>query len=421
MARTIAQLTAATPGLYTASMSPLPSTPLYLAIVVHDLSATGVVRNAIRIAGHMANHGYRTELWVIRDSGAFRAQVPPAVTIRMIGARKIKTVRRIETLLAVKTIAGLIALDRPQVVLSAGNHFHLACSEAYSRAGCPPDTQFMGRASNATPRLGRKIPGIAWLADTIDALKYRNMHKVIAVSHELAADLNQRLGIAEDRIAVISNGVDLATIARLAAEPLDDPWFAATAPPVIISAGRISRQKNYALLLEAFARLRQKRPVRLVILGQGSDNAVSALQRQAKTLDVADDLRLHGFEANPMRFFGHAGVFVLSSLWEGASNALLEAMACGCPVVATDCPTGVREQLDNGRIGPIVPLGDPEALARAIDLRLDQPRAADALKAHAATFDHGTMLAAYERLFRGETSGGRGSAASSMESSSQEI
>ena len=74
----------------------------------------------------MANHGYRTELWVIRDSGAFRAQVPPAVTIRMIGARKIKTVRRIETLLAVKTIARLIALDRPQVVLSAGNHFHLA-------------------------------------------------------------------------------------------------------------------------------------------------------------------------------------------------------------------------------------------------------------------------------------------------------
>jgi len=225
------------------------------------------------------------------------------------------------------------------------------------------------------------------------------MERIIAVSHELADDLSADLGIARRRIAVVPNGVNLAAIAKQAGAPLDDPWFAAGAPPVIVSAGRLSHQKNYPHLLQAFARLRRERPARLVILGEGSPSARRKLLQLAARLGVADDLRLHGFDANPMRFFARASLFVLSSRWEGASNVLLEAMACGCPVVATDCPTGVREQLDGGRIGPLVAVDDDEALARAMAQRLDAPRDSTRLIAHAATFSEERMLAAYDNLF----------------------
>lgn len=365
-----------------------------LAILVHDLSATGVVRNAMRIAGHMAGLGVATELWVVRDDGAFRDQVPASVRIVIVGKSREFANRRIETLLAVPAIAAAIGSRRPDVLLSAGNHFHLAAGLAYRRAGSPSQTRLMGRASNATPRVPSAMAG---LAKRLDGLKYRGMNSVIAVSRELADDLEMRLGIARTRIAVIANGVDIAGVRRLAEAALDDPWFAPGEPAVIVSAGRLSRQKNYALLLDAFAILRRARQARLMILGDGPDR--DALLRQAARLGIAADVRLPGFEANPHRIFAHAGLFALTSRWEGASNVILEALACGCPVVAVDCPTGIREQLDHGRIGTIVPQGDAHALARAMAQRLDAARDSELLEAHAETFEQGKMLDAYARLF----------------------
>lgn len=370
---------------------------LDIAILVHDLSATGVVHNAIRIANAAAESGRRCELWVIRPDGAFSGRLHPAVKVRRIDTLFAVPVRRFETLLSIGPLARLIIEYGPRVLLSAGNHFHLASGLAYARAGRPATVRFMGRASNATPKT--RLPLIAGLASFADAFKYREMNPVIAVSRELAGDLAARLGIPPARIAVIPNGVDIAAIEARAAEPLDDPWFADGGPPVIVSAGRLSRQKNYELLIAAFAMLRQRQAARLIILGDGSPKKRAALEAQIARLGLAADVRLHGFEANPMRYFAASALFVLSSRWEGASNVLLEAMACGCPIVATDCPTGVREQLDGGRLGPLVPSGDVRALANAMTARLALPRNSDALRDQARRFDHATMLEAYLKLF----------------------
>ncbi len=243
------------------------------------------------------------------------------------------------------------------------------------------------------------------IANFVDAMKYREMHHIIAVSQELAEDMTNYLGVDAARISVIPNGIDVDQVQRQAAEPLDDSWFSPGFPPVIISAGRISRQKNYELLLDAFALLRRKHPVRLVILGDGPSRARQVLLERAARLGVSEDFRLPGYEPNPMRYFRRAGLFVLSSRWEGASNVLLEALACGCPVVATDCPTGVREQLDDGRIGPIVPINDPELLASAMARRLEEPRASEGLIEYIARFDHDRMLRAYEELLISEAKG----------------
>ena len=381
----------------------------FFAIIVYDLTATGVVRNAIRIASHMAADGFKSEIWVMRKEGEFKKDVPTGLTTIEIGIPHalghFATNRRLVSLSAAPRIARLIAERKPSVLLSAGNHFHLAAGLAYRWAGRPPATRFLGRASNATPRLGRFGTQAGTIANFIDAMKYREMHRIIAVSHELAEDMTKYLGIDAARISVIPNGIDVAEVEREAAEPLADPWFSPGAPPVIISAGRISRQKNYGLLLDAFALLRRKLPARLVILGDGPPRARQALLDWAARLGVSDDFRLPGYEPNPLRYFSRAGLFALSSRWEGASNVLLEALACGCPVAATDCPTGVREQLDNGRIGPIVPINDPEALASAMARRLQEPRGSEGLIEYVARFDHDRMLMAYEELFKTEAQG----------------
>jgi glycosyltransferase involved in cell wall biosynthesis len=308
--------------------------------------------------------------------------------------------RRLDVLLAVPRIAHEIRERKPRVLLSAGNHVHWAAGPAYVRAGRPATTRLMGRASNAPPN--RDAPLLGGLARAWDARKYNEMERIIAVSHELAGLLIRRLGLDERTVTTIPNGVDIAAVEIQAAKPLDDPWFAPGAPPVIVGAGRLSRQKNFPLLIKAFALLRRERNVRLVILGDGPQRTRLDLLELAGHLSVAEDVSLQGFEPNPMRFFARAGLFVLSSNWEGASNVILEAMAAGCPVVATNCPTGVQEQLDNGRLGPIVAMDDPPALARAMSQRLDQPRGSDALRENARRYGQEAMLDAYFRLFTGE-------------------
>lgn len=386
-----------------------------LAVLVYDLSPTGVVHNAVRIAGAAMDAGLTTEMWVMHDRGAFVSRVPGNVAVITLWRGRTLPFRRLETLLAIRTIAAAIAERKPKVLLSAGNHFHVAAGLAYRQAGRPACTRLLGRASNAPPRIA--LPGLAGLARAIDAFKYREMHSVIAVSRELANSLTAHLGIPNSRIIIIPNGVDPGAVAQQADAPLDDPWYGDDQPPVIIAAGRLSKQKNFALLVDAFQRVRQQRPARLIILGEGRKAARGALQRQAERLGVGCDVRLHGFEANPMRYFSRSALFVLSSRWEGASNVVLEAMACGCPVVATGCPTGVREQLDDGRIGPVVPVADASALAHAIAARLDAPRNSEGLKRQAARFDQRQMLAEYVRLVRDGTAEGQLDVALGVDSS----
>jgi glycosyltransferase involved in cell wall biosynthesis len=376
---------------------------LELAMLVYDFSATGVVRNAVRIAAHAAAVGIKTELWTVRGEGPFRAPVPEDVSVVEIGPSAARRLTRgLANLTVVPWLSELIEKRQPGVLLSAGNHFHFAAGLAYRLAGSPSSVRFIGRASNATPRLGRQDNLLGTVANRLDAVKYNGMHQIVAVSRELADDLILRLRIPSERVSVIPNGIDVAQIARLAAEPLDDHWFTPDAPPVIISAGRLSKQKNYPLLIEAFARVRRQRPARLIVLGEGTRAAGDLLLRQARRLGVADDVRLPGYEPNPMRYFARARVFVLSSLWEGASNVLLEALACGCPVIATDCPTGVRELLDDGRAGEIVPIGDSGALAQAILAKLKAVPIAKSPEAYAARFNLDRSLDGYIHLFRNQ-------------------
>jgi glycosyltransferase involved in cell wall biosynthesis len=180
---------------------------------------------------------------------------------------------------------------------------------------------------------------------------------------------------------VIHNPVfdaDVETLMRAAAA---HPWFERKGPPIVLAAGRLHRQKGFDILLEAFAIARAQVDCRLVILGEGQERV--SLLAAAERLGLAYDIDMPGFAENPFPLMARAGTFVLSSRWEGFPNALVEAMACGAPVIATDCPSGPREILSDGRYGALIPPENPQALGLALietlkarpDTRASQARA----------------------------------------------
>jgi glycosyltransferase involved in cell wall biosynthesis len=203
------------------------------------------------------------------------------------------------------------------------------------------------------------------------ARTYRFADAIVAVSRGVAADLVELTGLPPGRIKTIYNPVISEDITQMARMPLSHPWFAPGQPPVILGAGRLVDQKDFPTLIRAFARLRRQRPARLVILGAAKDDvatdvARAALVQSAALHGVSDDVVLPGFTSNPFAFMARAAAFVLSSRYEGLPTVLIEALACGCPVVSTDCPGGVHEILAGGRFGKLVPVGDESAMAEAI-------------------------------------------------------
>ena len=242
-----------------------------------------------------------------------------------------------------------------------------------------------------------------WKRRLFPALIRRNylaMDSIVAVSEGVADDLAANFGISRDRITVVHNPVVSAGLREKAAAEIDHPWFVSGAPPVVLSTGRLYGAKDYPTLIRAFARLRQLREARLLILGSGKNDAETAQRRAelmelASELGVSADLDLPGFVPNPFPYMARAAVFVLSSLWEGFGNVLVEAMACGCPVVSTDCPNGPAEILDHGRYGTLVAVGDVAGMAEAILTTLRNPPDRDVLRARAALFTVDRAVDAY--------------------------
>ena len=223
---------------------------------------------------------------------------------------------------------------------------------------------------------------------------YRQADAIIAVAAGTADNVVKAAGVDPARVHVVPAGIDPETARARAAESLDHPWFQDGGPPVLLNIGRQVPKKDQAMLLHAFAKLRAERDGRLVILGARA-GAAPDLDALVARLGLDAVVDRPGSVGNPFAYLARADLFVLSSISEGMPNALLEAMAVGCPVVSTDCPSGPRELLDGGRVAPLVPVGDVDALTAAMRAALDAPPSAEALRARAALFSVDRSAAAY--------------------------
>lgn len=360
-----------------------------IAVFVPTLGGGGAERAMLNLSGGLAVRGHDVRLVLRRAEGPYLKLVPPDVTVVDLAARRL--------LSAAPALRRWMAAERPDVLLS---------TMAYTNAMAVLVTRAMrGRpvvVLNEQVNLTRWINGAEGSArDRLMPLMlratYGSADAVTAASDGVARDVEQLAGMARGRVEVIANPVVTPDIASRAAEPVDEPWLAPGAPPVILAIGRLTPQKDFPTLLRAFALLRDRPTTRLLILGEGPDRA--ALEARARELGVADRVRMPGFVDNPFAYLARARLFVLSSEYEGFGNVVAEALAVGTPVVSTDCESGPAEILENGRHGRLVRVGDAGGMAAAIRCVLDEPARREALAARAAAFSPGAIAAEYETLF----------------------
>jgi len=267
-------------------------------------------------------------------------------------------------------------------------------------------------AGYVAARMARRPFVIGVHADLDDALQEwvpRRLHRLYYWVHrhadgaicvaEALVDPLTRNGLAPEQVRVVRNGIDPPAIRRAA----DGPGNLVNGDlPVVVASGRLARQKGYDLLLEAHAQIVKDVPHRLLVLNDGPD--AGALQALAQSLGITDSVQFAGAVRDPLPSVARAQVFVLPSRHEGLPLALLEALVLGVPVIAADCSAGVRDALDQGRVGELVPVGDVEALASALASHLrDGTRARERAKlgqAHALTFDGDAMAAGWAAALR---------------------
>lgn len=342
----------------------------HLALFLPSLKAAGVQRMMVNLANHWAETGLRVDMVLTRAEGAFLKQLHPHVRVVDLDAPR--------ALSALRPLMRYLRRERPEALLSAQPHNNLVA--LWARALTRVSTRIVVSEHNILlPENLRER-----LFPMLLRLFYPHAHAVVAVSRATANDLTQTTGFPRTRIKVIYNPVVTVEMVRMAEAPSPHPWLAEKDIPVILAVGRLELQKDYPTLLKSFAILRGERPVRLIVLGEGSLR--SELERMAQDLKIAADVDFFGVTENPYAFMRRSAVFALTSRWEGFGIVLVEALACGTQVVATRCPGGPAEILADGRFGWLPPVGDASAVAAALREALEHPKPPALLRQRADDF-----------------------------------
>ena len=359
-----------------------------LAVLLSSLRGGGAERQLLRLSAELAHLGWDLDLVIVnRRESAYT--VPAGVHAVDLRASRVRY--------AVPPLLRYLRRAKPAVMYSAETPVNLLAILGRMVAHYPRRLVVSERnhlssvARHSTRVADRARPNLArWL--------YPKADLVVAVSQAVAEDLVHAAKLSGDRVRVVNNMFDISEIGRESLRLSDGERRTGGQPPLIMSIGRLVPQKDHTTLLKAFAIMRVIRPCKLVILGEGPER--SRLEDLALQLGIADEVSLPGFSANPFAHLAKASVFVLPSAWEGLPGALIEAMACGTPVVATDCPGGSAEILQGGQLGMLVPVGDVDALAAAIRETLRQPSAPSRLRRRAQDFDIEAILPQFMAILR---------------------
>lgn len=354
-----------------------PAAPPDVAIFLPSLAGGGAERMMVNLARGLAAEDLVVDLVAASATGPYRTLVSPACNLVDLGAERVLT--------ALPGLVRYLRRRRPRVLIAAMDHANLVALWAQALARVPTRvyvsvrSNLLEEARTAPTLAGRAIP---WLIRHF----YPGADGVIAVSQGVADVLGGVIGSGRANLMVLPNPVVTPELGALAAQTPDHPWLRDPQRPVILAAGRLTEEKDFATLIRAFAFAVAcaGRDLRLIILGEGPRRA--ALEALARDLGIADRVALPGFTDNPFAAMRRARLFALSSAWEGLPGVLIQAMACGTPVVSTDCPSGPREILEDGRLGPLVPVGDVQALAGAMLRMLEDPTPPERLQARAADY-----------------------------------
>lgn len=362
-------------------------------IFVSDLSATGVVRNAIAIANEAAASGYDVRLLTCSPDGVMRNQIRADVTlVKLTKGTGNGRSRRRQLQQALVEYRMHCRNWRPDIMLSAGNHGHLLSCIAWLGLPGAKLLRISNDLRHGSPsfltRLWRdlKFRLVARLADRLVLVSRAQGEHPLLARH-----------IASGKAQVIANGVDVEAVRAASSHPCPHRWTEDASVPIVLAIGRHARQKNFGTLLRAFVIARSQRPMRLIILGDGPKGESVRLQALADLLGVRDEVDFVPTTANPFPYMAAVSALALPSLWEGSSNVLLEAMACGTPVIASRTAGDAQLVLGQGQYGMLVDPHDIEGLACS----LLQQTGSDVITPgeRASSFARNLAMRSYIRLF----------------------
>lgn len=349
-----------------------------------SLRGGGAERAVVILLRHLDAGRFEPHLALLEAAGPYLQELPPGLELHDLRVRRVRY--------ALPALIRLLRKLRPTAVVSSLIELNMAM--AASAAVCP--SKLLLREDTL---VGEQLGGRA-VGRALCRLFYARADSVICVADYILEDLAANFGVPRKKLARIYNPVDVARVRQMAAD--GNPYL--DSRPRFIAAGRLERVKGFDVLLPAMALVRRELPAaELIILGAGS--LESDLKEQARQLGITGSAQFMGFQANPYKFMKFADVFVLASRYEGLPLVLLEAMALGLPLAATNCPGGVQEFLAKHPMAREAPPEDAPALARAMmeSYRASRPRLPGAapspeFDAAIAPFEAGRIARAYEQL-----------------------
>ena len=340
-----------------------------IALFIQSLRAGGGVACLLTVAKGLVARGFCVDVLVLHTGRSDLHLVPEGV--------RLTNFQRQDSIAALPQLLRYMKRERPDVLLV--NNPYPGVAALIAKGLFIRNLSLVYRHANTFSREAptpdsRLLRYFLPFADTI-----------VTISRGATEDFKRSFPNVSHLVRYVPNAAVTPDIAEQATSPVDHPWFDDPTHPVVLSVARLAPQKDLATLLRAFAEVVRSRPARLVILGEGDER--TKLTTLTRELGLSPFVQFPGDIRPAFPYMAKARVFVLSSAWEGLSMALLEAMACGTPVVSTDCPYGPGEILEGGKWGRLVPPGDWRSLGSAILETLDAPVASDLLIARASRWD----------------------------------
>lgn len=356
---------------------------LHLSLFTYSFSGGGAEKMMVRIANELNERGHHVELVLVDESGPFGSLVDSGIGTTEIGGRN--------TLEMQYYLWRYLRDTNPDLLISTMEIPNITSIVASKIGNSTPVVIRIANMNSMKERRGKYT-----LIPTLKALTYPHAESIISVSNDVARDLTNISNIPREEVTTIYNPSYDPEIPKQSVQHVPHDWLNDPNKCVVIGVGHLKPQKDFQTLINSINQINESRDVYLIILGEG--HLAGELQTLTEDLEIADRVSFPGFVENPYAYMAKADVFVLSSAWEGCPNVLIEAMACATPVVGTDCPGGTSEILDEGKYGPLVPVGDDETMAVAIEHVLTNPPNGSRLRSRAQEFGIEPIVDTYEEI-----------------------
>lgn len=333
-----------------------------VALYIPSMNGGGAERVMLALANGLAEKDILVDLVLNKMDGPYLKNASEKINIVNLNTSRV--------LSSIIPLAKYLRKEKPDVILSAMNYVNIVTVLAQLASGS--NTKVIVSEHNNLTETKKELSFVKGrILTSLMSWAYRKANGIVAVSNGVADALTNELKIDRNKITTIYNPIFSEDLIKRSQELILHPWINKTAPPLILGVGRLDPQKDFKTLIHAFKQVFEKQDCNLIILGEGELRP--ELEKLIKSLNLDDNVQLPGFVDNPYAWMSHADLFVLSSIREGFGNVIVEAMACGTPIVSTDCPSGPSEILEDGKWGELVPSGNSDLLAQSIIDSLDNP------------------------------------------------